>query len=405
MGDDTLLNNMDKISDLEKKMEEAKVIGDKLNYSEEEVNKIDKEIYSIKEKLDSLLEQRNKIVEHLEEVKRLNAEIEYSKSKLQARQDDFSKEELLEQLKQVFQSYLNEQTDDLEKQVYNKLALLLIEYNILRPLYAEKDEMANKIYATENDVSYEDVILPPHENEKSKFSLFKKKEEPKVISKRISKKEDEGTKLYSDLVFTRTLEIGEILEYIWGDGKTIWHSDFNTYKEAIDGLKNNPEDVYNCNPLMTIDDKYLLDKEMAQKLYEELLVPYYIQMGFPVKEENGKDKPYAFVLGKFDGDKNCIQNSTQLVYKVESIYREKGADLKDYVMDLDYSDHVYGDEGVGAWMSETVFLSPNEINLLNKINFVKKYKDRLVEHTRDRMITNMERSNNYVDGQEKSSSR
>ena len=408
MGKDTFNEEKDKIYDLEKKLEETKKRGEKLNYSKEEVDKLDKEISSVREKLNALLEAKKKITDHLDEVKKLESSIEYAKHQLQKQRDDFSEEEFCEQLKQVWKSYLNAETDDLEEQVYNKTALLLIEYNILRNLYGKKLEKAREIFAKENDVRYEETVVPIPESEKSKFSFFKKKEQTRIKRKRISEKEDEGRDLYSDLIFARILEIREIINCIWSVDYAVPLAYFkDTYKEIIDALKEYPQEIGYCGGNIILNNKILFDYETAQKLYEELLIPYYIQMGFPVKEEDGKKVPYAFVLGKFDGDNNRLEKDYVITKKAENFYREKGIDWNLlYQFTKPQFDYWQDGEKVRiGWINETMFLSPSEIALLGKYNFIEKNEEILARHVVERDLILKEELKRVATNQEKSHTR
>lgn len=409
MEKDTFKEEKDKISDLEKKLEETKKRGEKLNYSKEEVDKLDEEISSVREKLNALLEAKKKITSHLDEVKKLESSIEYAKHQIQKQQDDFSEEEFCEQLKQVWKSYLNAETDDLEEQIYNKTALLLIEYNILGYLYGKKIEKAREIFAKENDVRYEETVVPIPESEKSKFSFFKKKEQTRIKRKRISEKEDEGRDLYSDLIFARILGIREIINCIWGVDYAVPLAYFkDTYKEIIDALKEYPQEIGKCHGgSILVNKKGLFEYQSAQKLYEELLIPYYIQMGFPVKEEDGKKVPYAFVLGEFDGDDNKIQAEYQIARAAKEFYIEKGVDGNLwYRFTKPQFDHWQDGEKVHiGWINETMFLSPSEITLLGKYDFIEKNEENLARYIEERDVILNEELRRVAANQEKSHAR
>ena len=375
-----------KIVDLETKLNEIQALGEKLNYSEEEVDRLDEELSSIQKKIDQLLvekkelkEKRDKIKQHYEDMKKLISSIDEEKKDLESKSSDITKEEFYEQLRQIFNTSLTAKNGSIEEELHNKLIMLIIERIILQSLYAEKNKEFRQILKTPNIVEYEEVNTSEQQLNKNKFSLFKKQSKPE--RKRISKKEDKMNEIFSNLAYARYNEIGVIIaclcnvpSHTYDNGIDYIFDDLIIYSDIIEKLKNRPEDF--ASAILDVGTYQILDVETSQKLYDELLIPYYKQMGFPVKEdENHILKPYAPVLGLLNGDTNQFSFSEHIESKVKGLYEKDGTSASIFL------DYIHRSP---QWVKEQVFLSPKEMILFHNYNFLEKNKDLLQEYIEGR---------------------
>ncbi|MEE3343169.1 MAG: hypothetical protein VZS44_03675 [Bacilli bacterium] len=320
-----------------------------------------------------------KNIEKLQELKKMKQELQEAIEEKESRKDekDISKEEFFEQLKQIFNDCANSKTEDIEEQIKNKLIQLIIEYNIVTRLCREKYPNIEEIFKQKNDDNYQEERLIDIKYEKKKFSLFKKKDEKYErieIKRNMSKKEKNIENMLSDIIYARYKEIMPVIVCL--SRKTmggLTHYNGQSYKDILEKIKKSPRSIGECwGGIIKKDNIDFWDKNNIDNFYNDILIPYYIKMRFPTKEdENKKLIPYAPLIGYFDGNRNEVIPTRGKKFELKEYYKEQGK--KQSIFDSFIEQH-YGYDLY--WLDEQVFLSPSEMLLFDKYDFLDKYYEK-----------------------------
>lgn len=313
--------------------------------------------------------------EKLQELKKMKQELQEAIEEKESKKDekDISKEEFFEQLKQLFNDCANSKTEDIEEQIKNKLTQLIIEYNIITRLCEEKYPNTEEIFRKKNDDDYQEERLIDVRFEEKKFSMFRKKDdkyERIEIKRKMSKKEIDIENMLSDIIYARGNEIMNIIICLSRDtmgGRMPYNG--HSYKAILETLKNSPRSIGECwGGYIKKEYEDFWDKKHIEDFYNDILIPYYIKMGFPTKkDENKKIIPYAPLIGYFDGNRNEVIPTRERFFELKEYYKAKGKHRSIYDSFIEqYSGYDF------YWLDEQVFLSPSEMLLFDKCDFLDK---------------------------------
>ncbi|MBR3162328.1 MAG: hypothetical protein IKF19_06335 [Bacilli bacterium] len=314
--------------------------------------------------------------EKLKELKKMKQELQEAIEEKESKKDDndISKEEFFEQLKELFNDCSNSKTEDIEEQIKNKLIQLIIEYNIVTRLCEEKYPNTEEIFRQKNDDNYQEERLLDVRFEEKKFSMFRKKDdkyERIEIKRKMSKKELDIENMLSDIIYARSEEIMPVIVCLSRPtmGGTMPYNG-HSYKDILYKLKNSPRSIGECwGGYIKKEYEDFWDKKNVEDFYTNILIPYYIKMGFPTKEdENQKLVPYAPLIGYFDGNRNEVIPTRERFFELKEYYKAKGKHRSIYDS---FIEQYYGRDFY--WLDEQVFLSPSEMILFDKYDFKDKY--------------------------------
>lgn len=254
-------------------------MGGNMKYTEKDLETIDQEIALLNSKLVELQQKRSLIKTSLLDsaISERTEEISIKKS------DDISKEEFVTRIKQLFHQSSTATSNSIEEQIYNKLILLIIERNIVDSIY-----------------TYENYDKKPEAETEQDFELE-----------------------MTDMVFNRSALTKGLLTKLCNPNN--WtadsYSEFMSYNDILDKLVNDPNSIGYSNGRIKKGNNDVFDYETAKKLYDELLVPYYISLHFPTKKDgNNNDVPFAFCLEDFES----FRPTENRIAKVTKHYMDNG---------------------------------------------------------------------------------